>query len=171
MTTMSPLVLLTRVIVCVAGMTAAAFAYPHSLVLVMAAALLAAYPRTWTPAALMVGLAVVWLVQTELHPVGLTTVRLTGLALSLYYLHAGSAFAAVLPKDARSGPAVAWPMLRRVGVVTILTIAVALLVSALESLAGGTTSGTGGWIGELAGGLALAVGGAFFLIHLARRPS
>jgi hypothetical protein len=160
---------ITRGIAVLAGVSALFLAYPHPNLLLVVAAALAAFPRTVAPTILMIGVAAVWLIDTGLQPHLLSPVRLGALALALYYLHAASALAAVLPGEGRTAPGAFRPLMVRAAVVTVLTVAVTLVVASMRSVTGSATTGTGGWIAELAGGLVLAIGGGLFLIQLARR--
>jgi hypothetical protein len=163
-----PLALAVRAAAVLAGTAAALIAYPNPLVIVVAVAL-AVRPRTWTVAALMCAAALGWLVRTELDPVRPSTVEAVALALALYYLHACAALAAVLPNDAHVAPAVLWPWLRRIGLVTALTSALGGCVWAIGVVAHGTLTGVAGWIGEIAVGAVLALGAAFVLVRLSKR--
>jgi hypothetical protein len=165
----SPAALVVRCIAVLCGIAVVLLAYPHIPWWLMLAAALAAFPRTLAPTTLMVGAAVLWLIETDLHPDSLTTARLCGLALALYYLHVSTSLAAVLPSDAHVPSGLLVPWLGRIGVVSVLTVAVAFLVASIESVAGGHSIGTGVWIAELAVGLPLAVGGGLVLIYLGRR--
>jgi hypothetical protein len=159
-----------RGIAILAGMVALFFAYP-GLPLVVLVAVLAAFPRTWAPAGLMAVIAVLWLVETEVHPSYLTLPRLCAVALALYYLHLASALAAALPDDARIDRRIFRPVVRRAGIVTGLTLALAALVAAMELLLGTVAVGWGIRVVELVCGFAIVIGAAILLTYLGRRTS
>ncbi len=167
--TMTPGVLVSRIVAWASALAALLFAYPHMPWWMVVATGLALFPRSWAPTVLMVLVAVIWLIATETHPATLTVVRLCGLALALYYLHVSTALAAVLPRDGHAAPGLYRPWLRRIGIVTVFTIATTLLVAAMESLMTSRPTSTVTWITELVIGLPLAAGAGLALIRFGKR--
>jgi hypothetical protein len=116
--------LAVRLTVFAAAMLAQGFAYPSTLlfsppllVLLLLAALPAAWPRTTAVSLFWLLTAFGWILSTTLYGTTATLTRLVGLAIALYVVHTGSALAAVLPYDAVVEPVVIARWLLRAGAV------------------------------------------------------
>jgi hypothetical protein len=99
--------LAVRLTVFGAAMFAQGFAYPSSalfgtpvVAMLLLAVLPAAWPRTAAVTVFWLLTATGWILSTTLYGTTATMARLVGLALALYVVHSGAAFAAVLPYDA-----------------------------------------------------------------------
>ncbi len=173
LTGFAPQPLTARVVIWAAAAAAILLAYPMPVWLwfvpLLIAVLPAALPRSVAPMLVMLTVALIWLLRDRVPDGPLDTVRLCGLAVTLYYLHAASAMAAVLPMDANFPPGLFRPALRRAGAATALTIAIGIVVISMHAAVGGHRSGSLTWIGELFGGLGIAGATAVFLIYLGKR--
>jgi len=118
-----------RLAVFAAAMAAQGFAYPSSVLLggsvlvVLALAVLpAAWPRTAAVTVFWLVTVTGWLLSTTLYGTTATLTRLVGVAVSLYVVHTGAAFAAVLPYDSVVEPVVVARWLLRAGAVAAVGI-------------------------------------------------
>jgi hypothetical protein len=135
--------MLVRAIVLVAACGAFALALPANVIgspaailFVFVAILPAAAPRGPIPTGIIALLGVSWLVNTGFDGAQINLWRLSGLAILIYVIHAGCAFAAVLPYDSLVSPGVFRPWAIRAGLVAVMTFGVALFVLAIPSLIG-----------------------------------
>jgi hypothetical protein len=119
--------LAVRLTVFGAAFLAQGFTYPTSLLLdppVIAFLFLAVLPAAWprTAAVTVFWLITVtgWILSTTVYGGTATLTRLVGLAVALYVVHTGAAFAAVLPYDAVVEPVVVarW-MLRAATIIAV----------------------------------------------------
>jgi hypothetical protein len=135
--------MLVRGTILLAAVVAMALAFPPSrlaspvaIVLILASLLPALLPRGPAPS-IAITLAVVgWLINTALGEASIPVWHVSALAIALYVVHAGAALAAVLPYDAVVAPGTFRPLVIRAGIVSGLTIVVALFVTAIPTFIG-----------------------------------
>jgi hypothetical protein len=161
--TLMPMVV--RLTVFVAGTVAILLAYPVTWWLPALALAPALFPRTFAPTGFIIATSLLWLISTSGGSDRLSTWRLCTVAITLYLVHVGSALAAVLPYDAVYTAGVFQPWLVRAGVVSALTVAVAILITALPRF---VTAGQPVMAATI-GGVVLMVTTAIFIAYLGYR--
>jgi hypothetical protein len=109
---------------------------PGAILFVFVALLPAAAPRGPIPTGTIALIGICWLVSTGFDGAQISVWRLAAVAILIYVIHAGSAFAAVLPYDAVVSPGLFRPWAIRAGFVAVVTVGVALFVLAIPSLIG-----------------------------------
>jgi len=138
---------------------------PAVLAFVFLAILPGAMPRGPVPTGIIAVLSISWLVNTGFQGTQINVWRLAGLAIMIYVIHAGCAFAAVLPYDAVVSPGLFRPWALRAGFVAAVTVAVALFVLAIPS-----AIGTGHHLVEATlAGFVLMITMAIYLSYLGKR--
>ncbi|HEY1487154.1 MAG TPA: hypothetical protein VGF84_13690 [Micromonosporaceae bacterium] len=157
--------LLVRLAVLLSAVAAMLLADPRHPTLTIVAVLPAIFLRGVMPDLFMAFVVVVWLVTTHADAGLVTTWRLSALALVLYYVHFGATIGAVLPFDAVVAPGTFRPLLVRAGLVSAVTVVIAILVSALAAVSGsGDIATAGTYVG-----LVLLVEVAAYLVYLGKR--
>lgn len=112
-----------------AAMLAQGFTYPAetlfsgaAVLLLLLAALPAAWPRTAAVSVFWVLTVVGWILSTTFYGTTATLTRLVGLAIALYAVHTGAALAAVLPYDAVVESVVVARWLLRSGLIVVVGV-------------------------------------------------
>jgi hypothetical protein len=139
--TLGPMLVRATVLVATCGALALALppnvlASPVAILFVLVGLLPAAAPRGPVPTGIIILLGLSWLINTGFDGTQINLWRLAALAILIYLIHAGCAFAAVLPYDAVISPGLFRPWVIRVGIVSVLTCGVALFVLAIPSVIG-----------------------------------
>lgn len=140
-------------------------ASPGALLFILVALLPAIAPRGPVPTGIIAALAVSWTIDTGFNGTQINVWRLAGLAIMIYAIHAGSAFAAVLPYDSVISAGVFRPWALRAGFVAALTVGVALFVLAIPTLIGTTHH----LVVATLGGFVLMITIAIYLSYLGNR--
>lgn len=168
---MTPVPLLARLCVWLAGAAATLLAWPAELLfggpglfLLAVAALPALAPRTAVVTVAVLVPVVGWLAATTAYGEWISLWRLVALAVALYLLHSTAALAAQLPYDAIVSPAVLLRWLARAGLVVAGTALVAVYALVAADLLRGRA-----FVAATLVGLAAAVGVAALLSRLTRR--
>ncbi|HEY1488894.1 MAG TPA: hypothetical protein VGF84_22490, partial [Micromonosporaceae bacterium] len=131
--------------------------------LVILAVMPAIFVRHSVPDVYLGGVLVVWVLGTDGHPP--PTWRVCALALALYYLHTTAALSAVAPIDANITASTFRSWLARLGVVTMITVALSAMVAALQTVAAGDHRE----VVATYAGLVVLLGVAAYLARVGRR--
>jgi hypothetical protein len=161
----TPIPILIRAAIFLAGTGALFVAYPPVWWLPALAIFPALLPRTMAATGLILITVGLWLASTSMDASRLVTWRLCVLAILLYLVHVGCALSAVLPYDSVITSGVFRPWLLRIGVVSVLTVVVGLFVRDLPKVISTAHSGVDATIA----GIVLMVTTAIFIAYLGYR--
>jgi hypothetical protein len=156
--------LLLRFAILVSAAVATLLAVPRFPWLVVLAVVPAILVRRTVPDVYLGAILFAWILSTHSHGTPADW-RVCVLALALYYLHAAAALSAVMPIDATIAAGTFRPWLARIGTVTVVTVALAAMVAALQAVATGERP----VVAATYAGLLVLIGIVVFLVRLGGR--